>query len=490
MGLNAILAALPKMKMNTSKQRGRRLAGLGLGLLLLAASLCPAAGSLSWHKDSNRVDADLRGWQLPKLLEEIAADTGWQVYVEPEAEYTASTKFKDLPVPDALRLLLGNLNFAFVPQTNAPARLYVFRTSMKEATQLVRPAPKVAKTAEAKIIPNELIVRLKPGAKIEDLARQLGAKVTGRIDSLNAYRLKFDSAEAADAARTALASNSEVTSVDFNYTIDRPPSPQLLPGASAPALNLQLKPPGSNGRIIVGLVDTPLQSLGPNLDAFLFKSISLAGDAQPDPNSPTHATSMFEALLAGIQSAAGGSSSAQILHVDVYGNNPATTTWDIALGIVQAINGGANLVNVSSGAVVDSSFLSSASLLADIVKQANDKGIVIFAAAGNTHDSKPVVPAAIPGVTPVTASDGHGNIASYASIADYVKLMAPGVLIVSFHGQSYLVVGTSVSSAFTSGAAAGIAETSNKGLPAVNTAMQNSPSFKVSLPSSSSSSKP
>jgi len=471
-------------------QRRFRLAGLWLGLLLAATSLCPAADSLNWHKASNRVAADLRGWPLPKLLGEIAAATGWQVYVEPEAEYTASTKFKNLPVPDALRLLLGNLNFALVPQTNGSPRLYVFRTSLQEATQLVRPVLKVPKTTEAKIIPDELIVRLKPGAKIDDLARQLGAKVIGKIDGLNAYRLKFESADAADSARTALASNSDVASVDFNYSIERPPSPQLLPGAFAPALNLQVKPPGSSGRIIVGLVDTPLQSLGPDLDAFLLKSISLAGDAQPDANSPTHATSMFEALLMGMQAAAGGSSSAQILHVDVYGNNFNTTTWDIALGIVEAINGGANLVNVSSGASVDGSFLSSASWFADVVKQASDKGIPIFAAAGNTHDARPVLPAALPGVTAVTASDGQGNIANYANYADYVKLMAPGTLVVNFRGQSFLVMGTSVSSSFASGVATGLAETKNKGLSAVDAAMQNTPAFKPPLPSSSSNSKP
>jgi hypothetical protein len=475
--------------MAASIQRRRRIAGFWLGLLLAVASLCAAADSLTWHKDQNRVDADLHGWPLPKLLEEIAEATGWQVYVEPGSDYTASTKFKDLPVPDALRLLLGNLNFALVPQTNAQPRLFVFKTSMRGATRLVRPALKVARTADAKIIPNELIVRLKPGAKIDDIARQLGAKVIGRIDSLNAYLLKFDSADAADAARTALSSNSDVASVDFNYSIDRPPTPQLVPGASALPPSLQLKPPGSDGRLIVGLVDTPLQSLGPALDAFLFKSISLAGDAQPDPNSPTHATSMFEAMLTGIQSAAGGSSSAQILHVDVYGNNPTTTTWDIALGIVQAINGGANLVNVSSGATVDSSFLSGSSWFADIIQQASDKGIVIFAAAGNTHDASPVLPAALPGVTAVTASDGQGNLASYANYANYVKLMTPGALVVNFHDQSYLVVGTSVSSALASGIATGLAETGNKGLSAVDTAMQNSPAFKVQLPPSPSNSK-
>ena len=50
-------------------------------------------------------------------------------------------------------------------------------------------------------------MRLKPGAKIDDLARSLGAKVIGRIDSLNAYRLQFQDQAAADTAREQLAAN-------------------------------------------------------------------------------------------------------------------------------------------------------------------------------------------------------------------------------------------------------------------------------------------
>ena len=40
-------------------------------------------------------------------------------------------------------------------------------------------------------------------AKIDELAKKLGATVIGRIDELNTYRLKFASAEEAEAARKA-----------------------------------------------------------------------------------------------------------------------------------------------------------------------------------------------------------------------------------------------------------------------------------------------
>ena len=39
----------------------------------------------------------------------------------------------------------------------------------------------------------------------DEIAKKFGAKVIGRNDALNTYRLKFESAEAASAARSALA---------------------------------------------------------------------------------------------------------------------------------------------------------------------------------------------------------------------------------------------------------------------------------------------
>ena len=76
------------------------------------------------------MDADIRGWELFSLLERIAGETGWQIFLDPEASHTASVKFKNLPSGQALRQLLGNLNYALVPEINDVLHLYVFRTFM------------------------------------------------------------------------------------------------------------------------------------------------------------------------------------------------------------------------------------------------------------------------------------------------------------------------------------------------------------------------
>lgn len=440
----------------------KRIHGSFLALVLgISSALCFAqqlcgADTFDWNTNRNRVSADIKSGKLLDLLEKVATSTGWRVFIEPETIHTVSAKFKDVAPGEALHLLLGDVNFALVPGTNATARLFVFRTSQDRATQSIEPAKARAGRQDSKPIPNELIVRLKPGAKIEDLARQLGAKVIGRIDSLNAYRLQFEDSAATASARDQLAGNPDVASVDSNYAIQPPLVPQAM-AAGAPPIQLQLKPPPDSGRIIVGLVDTAVQPLGNNLDQFLLKQVSVAGDVQLNSDTPTHGTAMAETLLRSLQSISQGNTSVQILPVNVYpgggAGDASTSTFDVANGIVQAVNGGAKVINLSLGSSSDSPFLQS------VIQNVSSLNVPMFAAAGNEPVTTPFYPAAYPQVSAVTAID-NGQLAPYASRGSFVSLGAPGNSIVPFGNQAYGVQGTSVSSAYTTGLAAGYLENS------------------------------
>ncbi|HZR21248.1 MAG TPA: S8 family serine peptidase [Verrucomicrobiae bacterium] len=429
-------------------------------LCLTVGCLLPWSGeaedALIWNTNKNQVSADIKSESLPRLLVQIATATGWRVFVEPDTARAVSAKFKDATPGEALRLLLGDINYALVPGTNSSPRLFVFRTSPEHATQQVQPSRAGPKNKESKVIPNELIVRLKPGAKIDELAKLLGAKVIGRIDSLNAYRLQFDDAATTTSAREQLANNPDVASIDSNYSIAGPEGPQLLP-VGAPPIQLQLKPPPDNGRIIVGLVDTAVQSLGNNLDQFLMKQVSVAGDVQLSPDSPTHGTAMAETLLRSLESITKGNTSVQILPVNVYpgggAGDAATSTFDVANGIVQAVNGGAKVINLSLGSSSDSPFLQS------VIQDVSKLNVPMFAAAGNEPVTTAFYPAAYPGVKAVTAID-NGQLAPYANRGSFVSLGAPGSSIVPFGNMAFGVQGTSVSSAYTTGLAAGYLETS------------------------------
>jgi len=415
-------------------------------LQLILAGRAADTNSLAWHRGTDHVDADVHGMTLWPLLEKIATDAGWQIYVEPDTAHSASAKFKDLPSGEALKRLLGDLNFALVPRTNAVPQLYVFRTVMKNATQRVFPS----KAADRRVA-NEVLVKLKPGTDIDALAKQLGAKITGRNDKLGLYRLLFDNASAADTALGQLKNNSDVAGADYNYYFDPPPPIQPLASASVPPLSLTLNPPGDSGKVIVGLIDTPVQSLGAQLDKFILPQQSVAGSANVNNTDPTHGTAMAYTILEAIaQQSTGGGSSAQILPVDVYGPNANTTSWDVALGIQKAVDGGANVLNLSLGGPSDSPILD------NVIQQAIAAGIPVYAAAGNQPVTTPTYPAADPGVFSVTALQQKGQIAPYADYGLWVDLAFPGASVVYFNGQAWGVQGTSVATGYATGVYAGI----------------------------------
>ncbi|MDR3456105.1 MAG: S8 family serine peptidase [Verrucomicrobiae bacterium] len=441
-----------------------------LALLCLAAGWLRAAdgsGSVVWNAQADKVSADVRGEELWPLLEDVAHQTGWHIFVEPDTARKVDVKFKDLPSGEALHKLLGDLNFAFVPKTNEASHLYVFKTTMQNATRRVQGTNAVAKAGPPRHVLNELIVKVKPGADIDAIAKSVGAIVVGRNDKLGVYRLQFDSEADMEAALGKLKANTEVAAVDYNYYYDLPMQPQPAPNAPANQTKLTLDDSSPNDPChpIVAVIDTQVQSLGSQLDQFVMKPVSVVNNIVPSTGL-THGTAMVNAVLDAISQSSGGHSATKILPVVVYDSGEQTTTWNVALGVQKAADSGASVINMSLGGTGDSAVLD------DIIQQAMAKGIVIFAAAGNQPVSTPTYPAALPGVNAVTALGSPGQLASYANYGSFVSMALPGANIVQLGGQSYVVQGTSTSTAYASGIAAGTKGINCQSWSQIESAMQ------------------
>jgi hypothetical protein len=124
----------------------------------------------------------------------------------------------------------------------------------------------------------------------------------------------------------------------------------------------------------------------------------------------------------------------------------------VAKGVYEAVNAGASIINLSLGSEADSAFLQ------NTINSAAKQGVQFFAAAGNTPTTAPTFPAAYDTVVAVTATDRSGNIASYANRGSFIDVAAPGMAIVNFGGQSFVVTGTSTATAYVSGSSAAKAE--------------------------------
>src|SRR5678815_747486 len=98
------------LSMKTEASPRGSLQRLVLAALLLLAWPALGKDTLTWLPEKNSVSAEISTWNLNQLLEQVAAATGWKVYVEPNTKLKVSSKFKERTPGDALKLLLGDLN--------------------------------------------------------------------------------------------------------------------------------------------------------------------------------------------------------------------------------------------------------------------------------------------------------------------------------------------------------------------------------------------
>jgi len=417
--------------------------------------------NIAWQADG-KVSASIENCPLEKVLQSLSALEKWQILVEPGLKLNVTTRFKNLSQTEALRRLLNDVNFVIIPSKNKNSRMLVYQTSSDKAIKRVIPKKLTTKTKEIidERIKNELLVTLDPksGINIETLASQLGAKIKGKIDGLDIYQLEFENESDAEKARLQLDQNDGVTAVDDNFTINKPIAldPVNLP---APPLNLRPSSADTDG-VIVGLIDSSVQKNGTQVADFLLPEISLFNSSLDKPNELNHGTSMAETILRGLSASLEGTeeTSVKILPVDVYGKADSTSTFDVARGVQAAIEGGADIISLSLGSDHQNNLLKS------VIQAGNKEGVLFLAAAGNEPTGLPVYPAAHSEVIGVTALNKNGQrVASYANNASFVEVAAPGVGVTVLNNQTYFGTGTSFSTAYTAGIAAGIS--SSQGIP-------------------------
>jgi len=442
---------------------------IATALGLVIAMMTPLAkeaqgGTLNWRPDGTAT-VQIEHWSLEKVLQSLSDQGRWEIFVEPDLQMRITTRFSDLKHSEALRRLLSNVNFAVIPSPGSRSKLLVYKTSSTRAVVRIVPTKRLAKRVPEKkkkkaIIPNELVITLKPGSgiDIEALAKQLGAEIVGEIVGLGIYRLRFENEQLAEKARTLLSQNSGVASIDSNFGIT-PPAALSPVGLSAPSLNLRPSSADEDG-IVIGLIDSSVQRDGSRVEEFLLPEISMAGDAADHPGQVNHGTSMAETILRGLSSSLEDTreTSVKILPVDVYGQHETTSTFAVAQGVQAAIEAGADIISLSLGSDEQNP------LMRSVIQAGTREGVLFLAAAGNEPTGRPVFPAAQPEVVGVTALNLSGrDVANYANTGAFVEVAAPGAGMTVFNNQTYFGTGTSFSTAYVAGVAAGISST--EGIP-------------------------
>ncbi|WP_210253034.1 S8 family serine peptidase, partial [Beijerinckia sp. L45] len=206
----------------------------------------------------------------------------------------------------------------------------------------------------------------------------------------------------------------------------------------------------TGAHVLIAIIDTGLDETHPEISGMVADRFDAVGGRFA---AQAHGTAMAGVIVAH-QMLVGIAPDAHVIAVRAFsslsGGGTGGTGYDILRGLDFAALHGAQIVNMSFAGPEDP-------LLRDALSAARARGIVAIAAAGNAGPgSKPLYPAAEPGVIAVTATDASNTLFAMANRGAYVALAAPGVDILApgLGGGMQMTSGTSIATAEASGVAA------------------------------------
>lgn len=384
------------------------------------------------------------------------------VRMDPAVNATVDGDLVDQPLEEALDTLLANFGYTTRWRTlEGPAgpvsrlvEIAVFRKGSAGGLVFVDPPAaekrRILKAADGtEYVAEEVLIGLREGVTAEQfkaLLAGIGGSVVDVSKDVGVYRVRLPAGASVPELIAALRKNPAVAAAEANRVFRVDP-PVVVPGSTDASLarlrEAATIPAGAkaNRGALVAVLDT---GLSPEL---AFGALLRGGlDAiRPDASltdTDGHGTQM--ALLASGVVAPAGVTPGDLqpfLAVRAFDDAGVATSDGILRSIEFAKTSGAKVLSLSWGTPQPSDFLAAA------VKDAQDAGMIVVAAAGNEPTGNPVYPAAFPGVIAVAATDAQGNRWEKSNYGSFVDLSAPGFaeFPVGAEGQGGSYAGTSIS---------------------------------------------
>jgi hypothetical protein len=309
-------------------------------------------------------------------------------------------------------------------------------------------------------IENEAILRFKSREAYEAFLRRAaaaGLRVLSQLDGFLAVRVGYDSIAA---LRRELTGNlDDVEDVGANYLFKIPGVPELEDRSNAgaspfgPSLFNALGAAGDRsswGRgVTVAVLDAGLTTHPTFAQGQIVGHVDLIKDGQPFNG---HGDAMGSLIGGTAPGAEGVAPAAKLLDIRIFDGAGEGDSFVLAQGIREAVDRGAQIINISGAGYGDSA------LVRQAISYAQENNVTIVAAVGNEQSGVKAFPAAYPGVLSVSGVDSTGRLA-YFSNSGGPTLAAPAVSVPSAYssdGQPHFVYGngTSQAAALVSGAAA------------------------------------
>ncbi len=197
--------------------------------------------------------------------------------------------------------------------------------------------------------------------------------------------------------------------------------------------------------VVIAVIDTGVDIEHPEFAGKIVDGYNVIDPTLPpmdDDGHGTHVAGVIAANTNNQEGIAGITWFNKVMPIKVLDQSGAGTMFDVAEGILWAVDHGAKVINMSLGNYAESQYLH------DAIQYAHSKDVVIVAATGNDNTNELGYPAAYKEVIGVSAVDNRLERAEFSNYGDYVDVVAPGVNIASTYpnNQYAALSGTSMAS--------------------------------------------
>lgn len=202
--------------------------------------------------------------------------------------------------------------------------------------------------------------------------------------------------------------------------------------------------------LLVGVLDTGVDATHPDLIGKVTASDGSEEDLADDIGHGTEVAGIIAANTNNKQGIAGISWGTKVLSLKVTDSLGQARISTVAQALDKAYASGVKIVQISLSTNQFSQ------TFRNVIKEAQDRGILIISTSGNTGIQELRYPAAFSGVIGVGAVDQNKKKESYSTTGDHVTLVAPGTSIftTSLDSSYDSVTGTSFAAPQVAGAAA------------------------------------
>ncbi len=348
--------------------------------------------------------------------------------------------------------------------------------------------------SESEYVPDEVLVKLRPGYTLETVAASLWPNVVefedgdDALKTLSIWVLRVPPGQVPPVV-AALQGSPAVEFAEPNYIAQAyfiPNDPGLVQQTylwniqMAQAWDVTLGTPS----VVVAVIDTGVDVAHPDLAAKIWHNlgelgtdaagndkrtngldddgdgyvddwqgwnvVGNSGNVQDDHGHGTHVAGIIAADTNNGQGIAGVAPGALIMPLKALDSTGFGTYAQVAEAILYTADHGAQVINLSLGSPSPSGLLKAA------IDYASTHGSIVVAAVGDSGSLGVNYPANYPTVVGVGATDSNNQLASFSTYGNAVKLVAPGVGIYStFPGGTYAQFsGSSMAAAHVSGVAA------------------------------------